>query len=166
MPIIFNTLEELNFALINELGLSIGPDYVLNDQDTFNPITSEGKTIKCSIDPNHPVYQSDNSLVLNPIDIQNTRLMTTMMGFYFEKEKINNGIYVNTFYFTDSKVDAPKKGKNEIVSSNITVTYQDHTGTVYNMTSRSYMNRVLKFADIILRMGGMDVDLSNFDQVI
>lgn len=153
MPVMFNSVEELIYALINEIGLSIYNEE-LYDQDNYTKINVEGKSIKCSVDPTHPVYNSEYSIVLDPIN--NTNLMTLMMSYYFNKEEASGNFRVLSYNFNDNGIRGPQN------QSNIRVKM---TGN-QTVESKYYFNRCLKFADIILRLGGYNPDLSNFDQVV
>lgn len=151
----YNTKEDLIFALINEIGLSINSNNVLYDQDTHNIIYFGGKEIKCSIDPDKPVYKSEVAVVFDPID--DIKLMTTILGYYLEKERVLGETYPITY------LTSQNKGKG-LQPSNITVRLQTPDQGIIQVSSNFYYNKCLKIADIILRMGGQYCDLSNFDQ--
>lgn len=153
MPVKFNTVEELIYALINEIGLSIYNDE-LYDQENYTKINMEGKSIKCSIDTSHPVYGSEYSIVLDPIN--NMNLMTLLMSYYFGKEEASGNFTVLSYNFNDNGLSGPHNQSSirvKMVGNNI-------------VESRYYYNRCLKFSDIILRLGGYNPDLSNFDQIM
>ena len=83
--------------------------------------------------------------------------MTTILGYYLEKERVLGEAYPITYLISQNK----EKG---IQPSNITVRLQTQDQGIIQLTSNSYYNKCLKIADIILRMGGQYCDLSNFDQ--
>ena len=149
----YNTKEDLIFALINEIGLSINSNNSLFDQDTGQVIYFGGKEIKCSIDPNISVYPSDIAVVFDPIN--DMKLMTTILGYYFEKERVMGECYPITYSFNDRDKKKP---------SSIMVKLQTPDRGIIELNSDSYSNKCLKLSDIILRMGGQFCDLSNFDQ--
>ena len=151
----YNTKEDLIYALINEIGLSINTNNSLFDQDTGQVIYFGGKEIKCSINPNVTVYPSDVSVVFDPIN--DIRLMTTILGYYFEKERVMGDYYPITYSFNDRDKRKP---------SNIMVKLQTKDKGIIEINSNYYYNKCLKISDIILRMGEQYCDLSNFDQKV
>ena len=151
----YNTKEDLIFALINEIGLSINGNNSLFDQDTGQVIYFGGKEIKCSINPNIPVYPSDIAVVFDPIN--DMKLMTTILGYYFEKERVMGEYYPITYSFNDRDKKKP---------SSIMVKLQTNDRGIIEINSGAYNNKCLKLSDIILRMGGQDCDLSNFDKKV
>lgn len=150
----YNTKEDLIFALLNEIGLSIDNDNNLIDQDNNGQrIYFGGKLIKCSIDPNKPVYNSEVSTVFDPVD--NMKLMTTILAYYLEKERVLGEYYPITYSFND---------RDKLGPSSISVKIQTGDNNIIEVTSNLYYNKCLKISDVILRMGGQYCDLSNFDQ--
>lgn len=148
----YNTVYELTYALINEIGLSTSQDGALFDQDTHNQLAVGGKYIKCSIDPRRPAYPSDMSIVLDPLN--DIRTMIFIMSYYFSKEEMMNNRKILTYAFQESFTSKLK--------TNVIVKIEGQ-GSV---ESRFYYNKCLKICDIILRLGGYDdLDLSNFDQI-
>ena len=150
----YNTKEDLIYALINEIGLSINNNNSLFDQDNGQLIYFGGREIKCSIDPRNPVYNSEISTIFDPLD--DIKLMTTILAYYLEKERVMGDIYPITYSFNDRDKQGP---------SNMSVKIQTRNG-MEEVTSNFYYNKCLKISDIILRMGGQFCDLSNFDEKI
>ena len=148
----YNTKEDMIFALINEIGLSINNNGSLFDQDTGQIIYFGGKEIKCSIDPTIPVYKSDMSVIFDPLN--DMKLMTTILGYYLEKERSMGDYYPITYSFNDRDKRGP---------SNMSVQIQTPDRGIVEVVSGFYYNRCLKISDIILRMGGQESNLSNFD---
>lgn len=153
MPIRFNTIEELTYALLNEIGLSLTPDGIIYDQDTKNAITCANKQIKASINPTKPVYQSEFTVVFDPL---NFKIMNYFLSYYFNKEENLGEFKINAFGFLDNGL------KGQDCKTNIRVKFAG--GGV--LESKYYNNKALKICDIILRLGGYDPDLYNFDKVI
>ena len=150
----YNTKEDLIYALINEIGLSINENNSLFDQDNGQLIYFGGKEIKCSINPSNPVYASEIATVLDPFN--DIKLMTTILAYYLEKERMMSDIYPITYSFND---------RDKLGPSNMSVKIQTSNG-MEEVTSNFYYNKCLKISDIILRMGGQFCDLSNFDEKI
>lgn len=152
----FETIEDLIFALINEIGLSITENGVIVDQDTMISLKFGDKEIKASVDINKPVYESEFVSVLDPLN--NMKLMNMLLGYYLEKEKAIGNLEPLSFS-TDELV---KHGP-----TNVTVRCGSSKVSLYDVSSKYYNNRCLKFSDIILKLGNdRDVDLSNFDSII
>lgn len=151
----FETVEDLIFALINEIGLSIKEGGIIVDQDTLIPLKFGDKDIKASVDVNKPVYESDYTVVLDPLN--NMKLMNMLLGYYLEKEKASGNLEPITFS-TDEEF---KRGP-----SNLTVRCGSAKTKLYDITTNFYNNKCLKFADIILRLGNeRNIDLHNFDVI-
>ena len=150
----YNTKEDLIYALINEIGLSIDENNSLFDQDNGQPIYFGGREIKCSINPANPVYSSEIATLFDPIN--DFKLMTTILAYYLEKERVMGESYPITYSFNDRDKQGP---------SNMSVKIQTSNG-MGEVTSNFYYNKCLKISDIILRMGGQFCDLSNFDEKI
>ena len=150
----YNTKEDLIFALLNEIGLSIDNNNTLIDQDNNGErIYFGGKLIKCSLDPNRPVYNSEIAIVFDPVD--DIRLMTTILAYYLEKERVLGESYPIAYGFNNKDKQGP---------STISVKIQTHDRGIIEVTSNLYYNKCLVISDVILRMGGQYSDLSNFDQ--
>ena len=150
----YNTKEDLIYALINEIGLSINENNSLFDQDNGQLIYFGGKEIKCSVNPLYPVYASEVATVFDPFD--DIKLMTTILAYYLEKERLMGDIYPITYSFND---------RDRLGPSNMSVKIQTANG-MEEVTSNFYYNKCLKISDTILRMGGQFCDLSNFDEKI
>lgn len=160
--IIFNTVEELTYAIINELGFMIGHDNLLYEQSTRNIINIEGKNLKCTLDRiNNPVFESEYNMVFDPIS--NLKLMTLIMEHYFKKEEEEGNFYVSTY----SIEEIEKRGPSYIratMNNRPTSPYNNcTTGASEYMIGKAYYNKCLSICDIILRFGGFDPDLSNLD---
>ena len=155
MPIRFNTIEDLTFALMNEIGLSISsyPEEVIYDQDTMLILSCGNKKIKASIDPARPVFASEYTIIFDPL---NFKLMTYFFSYYTSKEESVGNFKVSAFGYQDNGLKGPD------YKSNIRIKFAGGD----TLESGYYNNNALKICDAILRMGGMIPDLSNFDKVM
>lgn len=153
MPVRYNTVEDLIYALLMEIGLAIkSPEEILYDQDTMLVLTCGNKQIKASIDPNRPVFASQFTTLFDPM---NFRIMNFFLSYYISKEESVGNFKVTAYSYHDNGLKGPDS------KSNIRVKFLD--GSV--IESGYYNNKALKICDIILRMGGMNPDLSNFDMI-
>ena len=98
----YNTKEDLIYALINEIGLSINENNSLFDQDSGQLIYFGGKEIKCSVNPSAPVYTSEIATIFDPIN--DMKLMTTILAYYLEKERVLGDIYPITYSFNKKNI--------------------------------------------------------------
>ena len=134
-------------AIIDEMGVGIGPDYVLYDEDTGAPVQFQGKNIKFSANNPELVYIGAGDVLFDPV--HNLRMVTTMMGMYLDKEE-SNGKEAQCMYDDNNREDR--------------TTY--HTIKFSNgesVTSKFYKNRCLAICDNFLEMANMNSDLSEFD---
>lgn len=149
-------ITNLSYALLNEIGLCIDSKQNLVDQDTMNPITFQGKNIKAAIDPLKPVYLTEHDIKLDPLNKSNVRLMSTLFGYFIDKEQEAGNIpRVITFYLEDS----PDKSSTKIcVVCEGNITYW----------SEYFCNKCLMYCDIIFKIGGSinnRIDLRVFDSI-
>ena len=88
MPI--NSLEDLVYALLNEIGLGITPEGFLYDPDTNQVLQFGGKQIRTSINKASPAISTDLYAAFDPIF--DNRFMGMMLGYYLHKEECNGNI--------------------------------------------------------------------------
>ena len=157
-----NKLEDLVFALINEIGLVILPNGVVMDDDNGIEIRYEGKSIIASINPNRPAIPTDMFVIFDPVF--DGRLMNIMMGYYLQKSAYMGTFNADSFY--EEVEETPFYAKNDNIRtrrSRIAVVASTN-GVRKTYYSNYYYQKGLKFSDIILKLGGYsDIDLSKFD---
>ena len=134
-------------AIIDEMGVGIGKDYILYDEDTGAPVQFQGKNIKFSANNPELVYIGTGDVLFDPI--HNLRMITTMMGMYLDKESAN-GKETQCMYDCNNRED--RTTSHTIKFSN---------GDV--VSSKYYKNRCLAICDNFLQMANMNSDLSEFD---
>ena len=151
MPVQYNTIEDLIYALLMEIGLAIkSPEEILYDQDTMFVLTCGNKHIKASVDPNRPVFASQFTTLFDPL---NFKIMNFFLSYYISKEESVNNFKVTAFSFHDNGL------RGADCKSCIRVKFLNGS----TIESGYYNNKALKICDVILRIGGFNVDLSNFD---
>lgn len=159
MPI--NSLEDLVFALLNEIGLGISPDGTVYDQDTGIEIMFNNKHIKASIDPNNPAIPSDVYIIFDPI--WDAKFMSVMLGYYLSKEEAYGNI--QSAVVSEDIENIPAYNKDLDIKTRRSRVYVALTGN-QKISSLYYYQRGLKYSDLILRMGNHPfADLSKFDSI-
>lgn len=134
-------------AIIDEMGVGIGPDYVLYDEDTGAPVQFQGKNIKFSANNPELVYIGAGDVLFDPV--HNLRMVTTMMGMYLDKEE-SNGKEAQCMYDDNNREDR---------TTSHTIKFSNGE----SITSKFYKNRCLAICDNFLEMANMNSDLSEFD---
>lgn len=162
----FNDEYELNYELLNELSISVLPNgsllYHNDDTGEQSILKMDGKNIIASISANDIHYAGPMDMkfdILNDI-----KLIMFLFGFYL-KEKQKEGMPFLS-YFSEEII----KPLKETVRSTKTYAVKFTALTVKfnttsSVTSSYYHNRCLKFIDMMFRMDGDIVDLTNFDSI-
>lgn len=148
---VFDDLQEMYYNLFNEIGLSINKDSYLYDMDTGQVLLFKDKYIKASNNPLDDLYAGKTDIVFDPL--KNYTLMTTLFGYYIDKEFADRPGYFIAQYIDDNPED--KHLQRFVVKT------QD--GDIY---SKFYNNTYLGYVENIFNLAGSTVDLSNFDLVI
>jgi hypothetical protein len=151
---VYDSLGELYYDLFTEIGLAIGPDQYLYDQDTRQPLVFKEKYIKASI-TGEPVYPGRNDIVFDPAG--NYALISTLFGYYLDKAiRSEDGDMVGGYiaHYID---DDDEKMKQRVVV---------RSSTRGDISSAYYYNIYLAYIDCIFKVAGDNVDLSNFDSYI
>ena len=130
------------------MGLDVDSSNKVIDQDTCRPIEFKGKSIKYTSDPNKNLLIAKNDILFDPIN--NSRLMSTLFGYYLTKLEENEGIAFDSYYTkngNEGRTALELKNENE------------------KITSKYYTNDSIKYIDIILKLNGdSDIDLSEYDK--
>ncbi len=157
MPI--NSLEDLVFALINEIGLGIGPGGVLYDTDIGNELQCNGKRIVASVDPTKPAIPTDIFILFDPVF--DGKLMNFILAYYLEKSRAM-GIFEPLTFSEEIEV-VPNYAREDTIKSKKTRVNVALRNRKY--CSKFYYQKGLKFSEIILKLGGFDIDLTKFDSI-
>ena len=78
----FDNIFDMYYDMFSEIGLGIGPNNYLYDQDTQITIMFKDKYIKASID-GQPIYAGRNDILFEPA--KNYTLMTRLFEYYLDK---------------------------------------------------------------------------------
>ena len=139
--------SEIGKAILDEMGIGIGPEYVLYDEDTGAPVQFQGKNIKFSVNNPDMVYIGNGDVLFDPV--HNLRMVTTMMGMYLDKESLAD---------KETQCMYDDYNKEERTTSH-TIKFSDGQ----QVTSKYYKNKCLAICDNFLQMANMGSDLSDFD---
>lgn len=145
----FQDEYEMFYHLFMEIGLGINNNnQYLYDQDTGVELQYKEKYIKATVVP-VPIYAGRNDIVFEPA--RNYHLMTTIMGYYIDKETANgNDIGFVAQYIDDN----PDRTKQRIV---VKTSRGDICSDFYHNIYLGYIECIFKLS------GSFDPDLSNFD---
>lgn len=134
---------ELGKAILDEIGINIGPDHILIDDETGVPVQFNGKNIKFSV-TQPQIYIGEGDVKFDPA--HNYRMMNTMLGLYLDREYGDNVTSVHEDFDRAERMTS-------------------HTIRMKNrdITSGKYKNRCLALCDNVLQLANFDNDLSKFD---
>lgn len=150
--VVFNTIQDLYYDLLIELGLAIKDEFVYV-QDTGVFLRYDDKFIKASVD-GRPVYPNRNAVVFD-LSI-NRDLTEKIFGYYLdscqadEEEDTIGGYIAHYTEYND------EREKQRVVVKSV------NRGEI---RSNFYYNIYLSYIDCIFKIAGYNVDLSNFDVV-
>lgn len=155
----FRSIEDLVFALINEIGLGIDQNGIVYDADNGQPILLNGRQIRASVDINRPIFPNDMYIVLDPVF--DNKVMGFIFGYYLKKEEAMGNIDPLNISEDFEPIPFYNKGDIKTRKSRVSVTLLNK-GSV---SSLYYYQKGLKYSDLILRLGGRDIDLRMFDSL-
>ena len=134
---------EINKLVMQEIGLEVGPNKRIYDQDTGAAIRINNMDV---VDQGS--YTNSRSTEFNPSG--NRKMMGKLFGYFLDKRSEETGINVSTYYNVD--------GNNSIECR-----LSDDT----TIKSKSYTRDSLKYLDIMMQLNGeKNVDLKEYDQPI
>ena len=148
---IFSSIDDLNYNLFNEIGLSVRPDQYVYDQDTGNVIQSNEKLLKASIN-GAPVYAGNRDIIFEPD--KNYALMACLFGMYLDKAQHSDDGDLLQGYIAHYVFDDETRTKQQVVVKTV------GRGEI---ASKFYYNVYLGYIECIFLISGSEVDLSNFD---
>lgn len=148
----FEDVYELNYHILNAIGLTVDDQGYVFDQDTKTQILVSGKRLKASIDPAMTHYAGDGEVMLDPL--RNLHQMTVLLGYHIDK-KVSNG----EITFLSQFIEEPKDREDPRTA--LTIKYD----SCFSVTSGLFTNRCLKFVQMIFIVEKISVDLTNFDDI-
>lgn len=135
--------ERYNMIIMQEIGLDVGPEGRVYDQDTGDAVTLNG------VDLVGPTCYHKNRLRCHPWD--NGRIMEDLFSYFLNKISYENDFVCSTFYdiFDD---DDPK------FSGLVVDGYNQITGEKMQYQSFfMYEKTCLKYLDVIMQFNGADL---------
>lgn len=150
MSMQYEDIYELNYAVLNAIGLSC-PNGYLFDQDTHLPIKMFDKKIKVMIDPTKPIYAGEGEIMFDII--HNIKLVTYLLGYSLEKKASFENKSILTQYIDNLE---------GTMMTSLTVKFYPEE----KITSDFFNNKCLKFVHMIFQIDNLEVDLHNFDEEI
>ena len=148
----FNDIYDLYNELFMELGLYIGPDQYLYEQDTAMPIRLKDKFIKATINPNIPLYAGRNDILFEPN--RNYSLIASLFCYYLDKCQHTDDGDILQGYIANFIDDNPEKDKQRVAVK---------TKGRGEISSAYYYNIYLAYIDCIFRIAGYVPNLYNLD---
>lgn len=124
--------KEINTIIMQEIGLEVGENNRIYDQDTGVKITINNMDV---IAPGN--YCDKQSIEFDPHN--NRKLMSQLFGYFLDKHSEETDIDILAYY----NVDDGKNGYIECRMSNNEL-----------ISSKSYQRDSLKYTDIIMRLNG------------
>ena len=160
-PVIqINSLEDLVFHLLNEIGLGINANGFVYDQDTEQEIYYNGKQIRASVDPRYPAIANDLYGLFDPVF--DGKFMAMLLGYYLKKSEAQGEL--DPISVTEQIMETPSwsyLNPTKTRKTRVVVLCDNHQ----EYHSEYYYQKGLKFSDIILRIGGNHINLWRFDSV-
>lgn len=149
----FENIEELNYNLLNAVGLSTLPNGNIVDREIGNAqIKFDGKNMKANIDPNNIHYAGEGEIMLDVLS--NLKMSIVLLGHLLDKNKYFDDKEIYSYYTEELEVDCGLK-KTQLV-----IMFIDKS----TVASNFYYNKSLAYIDAIFKLeDSIEVDLSNFD---
>lgn len=127
-----NLDKEINTLIMREIGLEVGHNHRIYDQDTGMEIKINGMDV---VAPGY--YGGRQSIEFDPHN--NRKLMGHLFGYFLEKHSDETDEDIIAYY----NVDSGSNGRVECRTSNNEV-----------IKSQSYLRDSLKYTDIIMQLNG------------
>lgn len=132
--------EKIKNIIMQEIGLDVGSDNCIYDQDTG---------VKLSINGSDVVYKKTNRNQVEFDPYNNKKMMDQLFGYFLSKYSEETEVEAITYY----PVAEENGNRLECVLNNDCV-----------LRSKDYMRDALQYADIILQLNGGDTkELNNLD---
>ncbi len=144
-----NNINDLEYKLMMEIGLSVDNEHRLIDQDFGTFVFLNGKYIKAKLNGVEP-FINRHTIYFDPVG--NVKFMRHLFQYYMTKINKLDNKYFSVFYpiFNQENGTGCLEVKNE--------------NEYYK--SEYYYNESLRYIDIIFRISGEVVDLRMFDSKV
>lgn len=140
--------REINTIIMQEIGLEIGRNNKIYDQDTGDAIRMNDMDL---VAPGF--YGGRHAIEFDPHN--NKKMMGQLFGYFLNKYADESGVEIPSYHNIDDK--SKDSGFIECLI--------DEDGTLNPIRSKAYKRDSLKYTDIIMQLNGDNsVDLSKYDQ--
>lgn len=151
---VYDTVEELTYALLNVMDLSTRPDGTVIDK-SISPqgtvIMDSDKILKANIDPNNIHYAGESDVLLDPL--VNLHLLNNLFGLFADKIRVEGEKEMISMFTEDIlDVNLDRMSRYGIKFNNGEVYYSEY-----------YYSRCLGLIELIFILGEENVSLRNFD---
>lgn len=151
---VYDTVEELTYALLNVMDLSTRPDGTVVDK-SISPqgtvIMDSDKILKANIDPNNIHYAGESDVLLDPL--VNLHLLNNLFGLFVDKIRVEGEKEMISMFTEDIlDVNLDRMSRYGIKFNNGEVYYSEY-----------YYSRCLGLIELIFILGEENVSLRNFD---
>lgn len=139
-------VDDLTYDLMRTLGLEIDDqNRIISMDNPYIPLNMKGKILKASYTKVEP-FIGRGDMLFNPVE--NYKLMSGLFSLFVDMVSETEDRYFNVYY-TMTEPD----GK----------VYVEIKENMQKITSRSYNNPSLAYIDLIYKIDGFDVDLTEHD---
>lgn len=147
----FETVEELNYNLLNALECSVRPDGTIMTPLAKQPLKFGDKVLIASIDPNNIHYPGEGQILFDPLN--NLKMVISIFGLFMDKLRVFDEREILSWY-PNEKVD-----ENKIIYTSLSIKFADNS----IVSSKYYINKTLPYIELMFQLAEEDVNLSNFD---
>ena len=147
----YESEEELNYNILNAVGLSTLQNGAVIDTEIGVPIMFGGKTLKCNIDSRNIHYAGEGEVMLDIIN--NLKMSITLFGLLLDKTRVFEDKEIYTYYTEEMEVE------NGLKKTQLVVMFEDKS----TVASDFFYNKSLAYIDTIFKLEEIDVNLDNFD---
>lgn len=152
---VYDTVEELTYALMNAMDFSVRSDGVIIDK-TIDPagtiITYMDKMIKVNTDPRQMKYAGEKDILLDPL--VNLHIIKRLYGLFLDKVLMEDPTKEVISTYSDEVIDS----NNDRITG-YGIKFTDGTSFV----SEKYYNKTLGLMELIFLISEENVYLRNFD---
>lgn len=148
----FQTFGELYYNFFSAMDIGISPDGYLFDNETRTVLKYKDKNIKASVN-DQPVYGGKTDIVFEPH--RTYHLITTLFGYYMDKIERN----------PETQIGFVSQGTEDNKEVDIHRMFVD-CNKYGRIQSEWYHDVYLAYFDIVFKIDGLIVDLSNLDNRI
>lgn len=152
----YSSVNELIYAMCQEMNITILPDGCLFDTDTGADISFQNKLLKININIQDSRYAGEGEIILDIMN--NIKQVSTLLGYYFEKLSNTENKNIIGYYPTEFDIN-----ESDYKKTNITIKYEDPT--IPTISTNMYYNKCLSLIESIFIVNDDRVNLTNLDSI-